>query len=259
MEKRSGPSSTLKIIAGAALLSVVVAAFLFFPIQEWFRRALDWVEGLGPVGPLAVVGLYVVASVLFVPGSILTIGSGVVFGLLVGSVTVSVGATLGAAAAFVTGRFLARDWVASKVAGSPRFAAIDRAVGEQGFKIVLLTRLSPVFPFNLLNYAYGLTGVGFWKYALASWLGMIPGTIMYVYVGSALGSLAAAQGRERTLGERVLFWAGLIVTVVVAVLVTRIARRALANASDLPADDDTVGGDAGSGAPPVEPTEEAGS
>jgi len=113
-----------------------------------------------------------------------------------------------------------------------RHVTVDEAVADQGFKIVLLTRLSPVFPFNLLNYAYGLTKVPFWKYVLASWIGMLPGTLMYVYIGAAVGSLATATAEQRTRGplETVAFYAGLAVAVAVAVVVTRIARKALSQA-----------------------------
>ena len=178
---------------------------------------------------MVVVLFYVVACVLFLPGSILTIGAGFLFKLRSGTVTVSIGATLGACAAFWVGRTVARGWVAKKIAGNAKFAAIDEAVGREGFKIVLLTRLSPVFPFNLLNYAFGLTRVRFRSYALASWIGMLPGTIMYVYIGSGLRSLAdaAAGGGQQSPAQRIFFWAGLAVAVAVAVLVVRIARRAL--------------------------------
>jgi uncharacterized membrane protein YdjX (TVP38/TMEM64 family) len=154
-----------------------------------------------------------------------------VFGLGVGVVTVSISSTLGATAAFVIGRTVARGWVADKLAARPAFKAIDDAVGQQGLRVVLLTRLSPVFPFNLLNYAFGLTGVPLGKYVLGSWAGMIPGTIMYVYIGSVIGDLsrvaAGLEQREKTTAEWVLYGVGLAATVAVTVLITRTARRAL--------------------------------
>jgi uncharacterized membrane protein YdjX (TVP38/TMEM64 family) len=170
-----------------------------------------------------------VATVLFLPGSILTLGAGVVFGLARGAVIVSISATLGATAAFLVGRYAARDWVAGKIAGNPKFKAIDEAVAHEGWKIVGLTRLSPVFPFNLLNYAFGLTRVSLWHYVLASWIGMMPGTVMYVYLGSVAGDLAAAGSRaSRTPAEWALYAVGLAATIGVTVYVTRLARRALA-------------------------------
>ena len=127
------------------------------------------------------------------------------------------------------GRYLARSAIESKVANYPRFAAIDRAIGEQGRKIVFLLRLSPVFPFNLLNYALGLTKVRFVDYVIAS-LGMIPGTLLYVYYGQVIGDVAAlASGVdvERGAGYYTVLAVGLAATIVVTTLVTRIARRAL--------------------------------
>ena len=146
-----------------------------------------------------------------------------------GPATVSVASTLGACAAFWVGRTVARGWIEQKAAAKPRFQAIDRAVGREGFKIVLLTRLSPIFPFNFQNYAYGLTRVAFWKYALASWVGMLPGTLMYVYIGSGLQSLTEATSGEVSGGwvDRAFLFGGLAIAVVVAVGVARVARRAL--------------------------------
>lgn len=220
-----------KIAVLAALAVGLFVAYRFLPVEETLRSVLEWVRGLGVWGPLVVGALYVPATVLLVPGSVITLGAGALFGVVVGTIAVSLGSTAGACAAFWVGRTLARDWVAAKVAGNPRFKAIDRAVGRQGFKIVLLTRLSPVFPFTLLNYAFGVTEVRFTHYALASWIGMLPGTVMYVYLGSALKTLAATSDRPRTPAEQVFFWAGLAVAVGVAVLVTRIARKALKDAA----------------------------
>jgi uncharacterized membrane protein YdjX (TVP38/TMEM64 family) len=200
--------------------------------QELLRNALEWVNGLGTVGAIAFISIYLLATVAFFPGSILTLGAGVVFGVGLGSVYVFIGATLGATAAFLVGRYLARGWVSQKIAGNRKFRAIDEAVGREGFKIVLLTRLSPVFPFNLLNYAYGVTGVSLKDYVLAS-IGMIPGTIMYVYIGSLAGSIATLGTGAQPTNPGVQ-WAiriiGFIATVAVTVYVTRVARKALADA-----------------------------
>ncbi|MBN1341773.1 MAG: TVP38/TMEM64 family protein [Phycisphaerae bacterium] len=216
------------LIVGAVVGALAVAAFLL-PVRDTLVAGLEWTRGLGVWGPIFVVGFYIVACVFLLPGSALTIGSGFLFGVVVGTITVSIGSTLGACAAFIVGRTVARNWIEQKVTGRPRFAAIDEAVGREGFKIVLLTRLSPIFPFNFQNYAYGLTKVPLTKYALASWIGMLPGTIMYVYIGSAARSLAevAAGTVESSSAQRIFFWVGLAATVAVAVLVTRIARKAL--------------------------------
>src|SRR5437667_5494605 len=208
--------------AGVAL----VLALIYFHVQDLLKSALDWIGKLGPWGPVIFVGIYVVATVLFVPGSVLTLGAGAVFGVALGSVCVSISATLGATAAFLVGRYLARNAIARKIEKNEKFAAIDRAVADEGWKIVLLTRLSPVFPFTLLNYAFGLTRVKLSHYVLASWLGMIPGTVMYVYLGSLVN--IGAGHRQRTTGEWVLYGVGLLATVVVTVFVTRLASRALA-------------------------------
>lgn len=200
-----------------------------FNPQAILRNALQWINSIGAVGALAFIALYIIATVAFLPGSILTLGAGVVFGVVLGSLYVFVGATLGATAAFLVGRYLARGWVARKIADNKKFAAIDQAVGKEGLKIVLLTRLSPIFPFNLLNYAFGITGVSLQDYFIGS-LGMIPGTIMYVYIGSLAGNLAMI-GTEAQPTNPTLQWAirliGFIATFAVTIYVTRIARKAL--------------------------------
>ncbi|MGH8638071.1 MAG: TVP38/TMEM64 family protein [Burkholderiales bacterium] len=197
--------------------------------RDTLASFLEWVQGIGPWGAVLFAGAYVPAAVLLVPGSLLTLGAGFLFGVVKGTVVVSLGSTAGAAAAFLVGRSIAREWVARRLAGRPKMASIARAVETEGFKIVLLTRLSPVLPFNLLNYAFGLTAVPFRKYILASWIGMLPGTIMYVYLGSAANSLAALlSGDEpRSTGQQVLFVLGLAATVAATIIVTRTARRAL--------------------------------
>ena len=195
------------------------------------RDALEWIQQLGWLGVAVFIVLYVLACVLFLPGSILTLGAGVIFGVVKGSITVSVASTLGATAAFLVGRYFARGWISSKVAGNAKFKAIDDAIGREGWRMVGLTRLSPVFPFSLLNYAFGVTRVPLGQYVLASWIGMLPGTIMYVYLGSLAGSLAtlggSTSGQARTPAQWALYAVGLLATIAVTVYVTRIARRAL--------------------------------
>lgn len=198
-----------------------------FRVQDRLRTGLEWVEGTGSWGPTLFMVIYVVATVLFLPGSVLTLGAGAVFGVTWGSVYVSFSSTLGATCAFLVGRHLARDAIARRIEGNERFAAIDKAVAREGWKIVGLTRLSPVFPFTLLNYAFGLTRVKLAHYILASWIGMMPGTVMYVYLGSL--ARVAAEARARTTAEWALYAIGLVATIFVTVLVTRIAKRALAN------------------------------
>ncbi|WP_427159001.1 TVP38/TMEM64 family protein [Aliinostoc sp. HNIBRCY26] len=197
--------------------------------QTLLRQALQWIDSLGTVGAIAFIALYIIATVAFLPGSILTLGAGVVFGVVWGAIYVFIGATLGATAAFLVGRYLARGWVAKKIADNKKFAAIDRAVGREGLKIVLLTRLSPIFPFNLLNYAFGITGVSLTDYFIGS-VGMIPGTIMYVYIGSLAGNLAmiGTEGQPTNpTAQWIIRIVGFIATVAVTIYVTRIAQKAL--------------------------------
>jgi len=221
-----------KTVLWVAVVVAVITGTVLLPVKDWLIGALEWTQGLGIWGPVFVVAFYVVACVFLLPGSILTLGAGFLFKLVVGAITVSIGSTLGACAAFWVGRTVARNWIAGKVAQNEKFAAIDEAVARQGFKIVLLTRLSPVFPFNVLNYAFGLTKISFWKYVLGSWIGMIPGTLMYVYFGAGLRSFAdvAAGNVEKGTAGKLFFWFGLAATITVTVFVTRIARNALKHA-----------------------------
>ena len=218
-----------KVAVAALTVVFLVVAAKIFDLQQVLHEALTWISGLGALGPIIFAGLYILACVLSLPGSILTLGAGALFGVVTGFIAVSIGSTLGAACAFLIGRYLARDLVAGRIAGNEKFKAIDEAVGREGWKIVLLTRLSPVFPFNLLNYSFGLTKVSLKHYFFASWLGMIPGTVMYVYIGSLAGGLAGlgGAGRTRTTGEWVLYGVGLLATLLVTVFVTRLARKAL--------------------------------
>ena len=207
----------------AAVLLAVLAAVVFLDTRSWIRVALDYMRTLGPWGVAVFIAVYIVAAVLFVPASALTLAAGALFGVVRGILYVWIAATLAAAAAFLIGRYLAREWVARKIEGNPAFAAIDRAMAEEGWKIVLLTRLSPAFPFALLNYAFGLTRVSLRQYVLASCLGMLPGTILYVY----LGSLARAGVSQHTPMERVFYLVGLVCTIAATIVLTRKARRAL--------------------------------
>ncbi len=209
----------------AAAIALIATA-RYFHVQVLLRQTLDWVGQLGPWGPVLFIGIYVGATVLFVPASVLTLGAGAVFGAVWGSIYISIASTLGATTAFLLGRYLARAAVARGIEGNERFAAIDRAVANDGWKIVGLTRLSPVFPFALLNYAFGLTRVKLGHFVLASWIGMMPGTILYVYVGSL--AKVAGGDQTRTNTEWALYAVGLLATVVVTIYITRIAKRALA-------------------------------
>ena len=225
---RKSPSFWKWVLALLAVASLAVITFLL-DIQELLQVALARISDLGPWGPVFFIVLYILATVLFLPGLIPTMAAGLLFGVLQGTLLVSISSISGATLAFLIGRYLARDWVAGKIQGNQKFEAIDVAVAQEGWKIVGLTRLSPVFPFNLLNYTFGLTQVSLKDYFLASWIGMLPGTVMYVYIGSLTGDLATLGSgeRSRTPAEWALYVVGLIATVVLTLYITRIAQRAL--------------------------------
>lgn len=229
---KSGIPSWLRLVlivlVVGTLIYVVRATGVTKLLPEWLEK----IRNLGPVGWLVFIGLYVAACVLFVPGSVLTLGAGAVFGVGLGSMLVSAGSVIGATLSFLIGRFFARDWVTKKAAANPRFAALDAAIGKEGWKIVGLLRLSPVFPFNLLNYLLGVTRVSLRDYVLASWIGMMPGTVMYVYLGSVFGTAVSGQSRQRTPAEWALYGVGLVATIAVTVWITKIAKSALGRRLD---------------------------
>jgi uncharacterized membrane protein YdjX (TVP38/TMEM64 family) len=222
----------LSLAIACAFIVVITKQFQFTElIQSSLKSSLVWVESLGLIAPIAFIGVYNVATVFLIPGSILTLGGGVLFGLWWGSFYVIIAATLGATIAFWIGRNFARDWVSQQISKYPKFAAIDKAVAKEGFKIVALTRLSPLFPFNLLNYAFGITQVSLKDYVLGS-IGMVPGTILYVYIGSLVGSLAQIgsktqidpQTEQLQLVTKIV---GFLITIGVTLYITRIAKKAL--------------------------------
>jgi uncharacterized membrane protein YdjX (TVP38/TMEM64 family) len=222
---------------GRVLLAVAVLGGLLLLGREagaYVPRFAQWVEGLGLWGPIVFITGYATAVVAFAPASFLSLAAGAIFGLVEGTVYVFIAATLGASAAFLVSRNFARAVIERRIAGERRFAAIDRAVGAQGRRIVFLLRLSPAIPFNLLNYALGLTRVRFRDYLIAS-VGMIPGTLLYVYSGKLAGDVAALAGGgaspDKGAGYYAVLGLGLAATVIVTVFVTRIARRALREAT----------------------------
>ena len=226
-----------------ALIVIVIALFLvmkFLPVQQWLRTFSDWVGQMGVTGIFIFIGVYVVATVLLAPGAILTIGAGFAFGLSKGFLAVSAGSTLGAALAFLVARFIAREKVEATAKGNEKFREIDKAIGKQGAKLIFLLRLSPLIPFNLSNYFYGLTGVKFWPYVLASWIGMMPGTLLYVYIGVAGKAAVSATAGAEAARHSWEYWAltsiGLVATIIVTIWVTKIARDALKEKAHLNSD-----------------------
>jgi uncharacterized membrane protein YdjX (TVP38/TMEM64 family) len=215
------------ILLGLAAAGVVAAGRLL-PLASWTKQLEGWISGLGGAGYLVFYAIYVVAALLFVPGAALTIAAGFLFGVLRGTAIVSLAATTAAGLAFLIARHAARHAVEARARKDPRFTAIDKAIGERGWKIVALLRLSPAVPFSLSNYFYGLTAIRFWPYLLTSWLAMLPATVLYVYLGAA--GKAAARGGGRTALENVYLGLGLAATVAVTVYLTKVARKALRKA-----------------------------
>jgi uncharacterized membrane protein YdjX (TVP38/TMEM64 family) len=233
-ERKSVAGARWKWGVAAILVGVAVVLAIHFRlaalVQGVLKSALDGIAQLGFWAPLLFIVLYVVSCVALLPASLLTLGAGAVFGIVKGSIYVSIGATLGATAAFLVGRYYARAWVTRRLEAHPRFVAVERAVSAEGWRIVLLTRLSPIFPFFLLNYAYGLTRVPLRQYVLATWVGIIPGTTLFVYIGS----LANPSGGANSVAAWAVRFTGLIATVLVTVYLSRIARRALSKKIPIP-------------------------
>ncbi|MEL7059550.1 MAG: TVP38/TMEM64 family protein [Acidobacteriota bacterium] len=220
----------------AALLALgLLLRFLGPKLAPIVADFLAWVDSLGVWAPVAYIIGYALATVLMIPGSLLTLAGGVLFGLWKGTALVFVGASLGATLAFLIARYLARGAIERRLEGNERFAVIDRAVGKQGTKVVFLLRLVPFFPFVWLNYGLGLTKVRLRDYVIGC-IGMLPGTFLYVYYGKAIGSLAAladGSGQAEQGIERWIFLGlGLVAAFAVTALITRIARKELQETTD---------------------------
>lgn len=217
-----------KAALAVAVILLVVAAGWLIPLAEWLRTFTHWVQGAGWPGIAAFALLYVLVTVLGLPALPLTLGAGVVYGPLGGTLLVSPASVLGASLAFLLGRTLLRGWVRTRTEGNAKFQALDQAIGREGWRLVALLRLSPVFPFSLLNYGLGATGIGFGSYVLASWLAMLPGTFLYVSAGAAAGAAAGLSAKPGVPAW--MLYLGLAATVLVTLRITLIARRALAKA-----------------------------
>ena len=216
-------------ILRGALLLLLFAAFVL--AARWLKnsglmeRALEWIRSLGPWGPLMFILMYIVVAVLLVPASILTFGAGIVFGMVYGSLYVMLAATAASTSAFLIGRHFARGWVERKLGNNEKFKLLDEATAREGWKIVALVRLAPVFPFGLMSYGFGITRVPFWHYFAATFA-MIPGTLMYIYFGTLVGDLA---GLEKGIKSPTwVKWTIFVLAVIVTTYAARFARRALA-------------------------------
>jgi uncharacterized membrane protein YdjX (TVP38/TMEM64 family) len=212
------------------ILGSLWVVFRTVPVGLLFAELQAWIETLGAWGPLVFAAIYVLATVLLLPASLLTLAAGAMFGLGLGFVTVSFASTTGATCAFLIARYAARGKVERWAQSRPKFQAIDRAIDEAGWKIVALLRLSPAIPFNLQNYLYGLTSLRLGPYVLTSWIAMVPGTFLYVYLGHLAGIAAmnaSDGGRQRTVWEWGLLAVGVVATIVVTVYLTRLAQAQL--------------------------------
>lgn len=219
-----------RVAAAALLLAAIVAvAVVGLPLGSWIAAAAAWAQLHREAAAALFVVIYVIAAVVLVPCAILTLAAGFLFGLPLGVALTSVGSVLGAAAAFFVGRFGARDWVAQRIGTRPRFSALVAATHTDGFMLVLLARLSPVIPYILLNYAFSVTAVRFRDYMLATWIGMLPAIVLYVYAGSLAKSLAELTnaGRAPSWAVDSLLASGFVATVALTWLIARRATRVL--------------------------------
>ncbi|KAL7081036.1 hypothetical protein ACP275_14G014800 [Erythranthe tilingii] len=233
MDFRMSWLSFLRIFLLLLLIAATVIACFTLPVEQMLKDFLVWIDqDLGSWGPVVLAVAYIPLTILAVPASVLTLGGGYLFGLPIGFIADSVGATLGAGAAFVLGRTLGRSFVISKLNDYPKFHAVAIAIQRSGFKIVLLLRLVPLLPFNMLNYLLSVTPVSIASYMLASWLGMMPITLALVYVGTTLKDLSdVTHGWSGFSKTRWAFIGlSLVVSVILMIYVTRVARTALEKA-----------------------------
>lgn len=213
----------------ASLIIIAKEIGLTTQLQIFLENILQWIDSLGLIGIFIFVIIYIVATIFWIPGTILTLGAGFLYGVIQGSLLVSIASMIAGTAAFLVGRYFAREKVNRLIENQPKFKAIDEAVAKEGWKIVGLTRLSPLFPFVFLNYAFGLTKVTFRDFFLASWIGMLPGTVMYVYIGS-LGKDLTSLGSDFS-SANFLPWilriVGFSATVAITIYLTKISKQAL--------------------------------
>jgi uncharacterized membrane protein YdjX (TVP38/TMEM64 family) len=212
-------------LGGALTIGALVAAWFLLPVREWLEPFEAWVDGAGAIGVLVFIGVYALAAVLFVPGALLTIAAGLAFGLWKGVLVAWIGATLGATLAFLIARYALRSAVEARAKKNPKFQAMDDAIAKQGWKVVALLRLSPLLPYNVSNYVYGVTRIPLVHYVAASAIGMLPGTFLYVYIGS-IGNMASSSGGA-TAWKWTLALVGVIATAAVTVWISRVARRSV--------------------------------
>jgi uncharacterized membrane protein YdjX (TVP38/TMEM64 family) len=225
--------NALRVFLLVVLVYLAVYLVQIVDARYLLRVTLLRISELGAWAPFWFIIIYIVACLTFFPGFILTMGAGILWGVLEGTLYVSIGATIGAAIAFLISRYVARRWVIRKFAQNTKFRAIDDAVASEGWKIVGLTRLSPVFPFIPMNFVFGLTKIPFWQFITATWLGILPVCALFAYLGRLLGDITALGTQPIAEGKTkwVVSGVGIGTTIIVSFFMARIARKALANRS----------------------------
>lgn len=214
----------MKNIIRLVILLVIVAGITAAVIyREQFNAAAleDWVSSAGNAGPIVFMAIYIIGTVFFLPGTILTLAGGALFGPVLGTVYNLTGATIGAIISFLAARYLANDWVEKKTGG--KLKQLKQGVEGEGWKFVAFVRLVPLFPFNVLNYALGLTRINFWHYSLATYLFMLPGAIAYTYLGYV--GREAIGGGEDIIKKSLLALALLAVASFLPGLIKRIRQN----------------------------------
>uniref|UniRef100_A0A0C9S5H2 TSA: Wollemia nobilis Ref_Wollemi_Transcript_19275_1140 transcribed RNA sequence n=1 Tax=Wollemia nobilis TaxID=56998 RepID=A0A0C9S5H2_9CONI len=225
--------TAFRIVLVVVVIAAVTTACFTLPINKMLKDFLVWIDkNLGPWGPLVLAVAYIPLTVLAVPPSILTLGGGYLFGLPIGFIADSIGSTIGCTAAFLVGKTIGRSFVESKLKDYPQFQAVAIAINRSGFKIVLLLRLVPLLPFNMLNYLLSVTPVGVVQYMLASWIGMMPITLALVYVGTTIKDLSdVTHGwSDISTAHWIMLIGSLVASAVLIFLVTQVAKRSLAKA-----------------------------
>ncbi|HSY48956.1 MAG TPA: TVP38/TMEM64 family protein [Thermoanaerobaculia bacterium] len=216
-----------KIVAGLLVIAALIIAFRVLPVGDWLRHFQTYVRGLGALGYVLYIVVYALCNVAFVPASILTLGAGAIFGFVGGTIVVVIGATLGATLSFLLARTVMRKRVEEMTANNARFRALDRAIASEGTKIVFLSRLAVVFPFTYINYAFGLTAIPLWRYVAATFIGILPATAAFVFVGAAATNAATTSTSSIT---KIIYIAGGVMALIVSVLIGRIATKAIKRA-----------------------------
>jgi len=216
-----------KIFVVLLVIAAIVVLFRVLPVATWLRTFQTYVRGLGALGYVVYIVVYAICVVAFIPASILTLGAGAIFGFVGGTIVVVIGATIGATLAFLLARTVMRKRIVKMTESNAKFRALDRAIANEGMKIVFLVRLAVVFPFTYINYAFGLTAIPLWRYVLATFLGIIPATAAFVFASSAATRAATTSTSSIT---KIVYISGGVVAIIVSVLIGRIATRAIKRA-----------------------------